>query len=602
MGTRKIWSPILVVVLSLLASRAAVAQVAPPQVNAHAFQRLEVMLDSVSTDCEKAFEGAKGLKVTLRAHIENPACPGDPVITQAFPTFSIGGTDVTPEYTVTADPSNPTTLDRNGAPSDLIFWVDASPVATIGTLTVDGRVCVRSPTCAAVSCDADATSTDSWMLFGAIKGNVSPDLYPPEPPGIENREFGYSLSLGDMDGQPGTDLVVGAPSTFHWSPTPPVGFAGAVYEADALVSGASCPSVGYDPAGMDFLTDLPPVDQAYFGRSVASGDVDGDGDDDIIVGVPFADVAGVIDAGEVIVFFAPDFVNSTVLLEVGLDSGSWFGHSVAVGDFDGALGRDIAVGAPLGANGRGEVYIFYSDGGGGFVPQILMSPGGGQVGGSFGYSLAAGNVWQFAMDDLIVGAPHEGIGQEGRAHIFLDPIFGVIPSTLIPPMSPMPKDFGWTVAAGDADGDGWADVAVGDPTTEPGLHRWMATVYNSAGIAWAELRDPTLEMNMSRMSIAMGDIDDDGMADVIVGAPDADPCGVSSAGEVFAFVNLAGSTETRYFFASRPMALPEGIAWCGFAVAAGEIDPACPGDEVAIGLPLADRGLNASAGKIIILQ
>lgn len=118
------------------------------------------------------------------------------------------------------------------------------------------------------------------------------------------------------------------------------------------------------------------------------------------------------------------------------EDGDHFGSSLAVGDFDDDGKDDLVVGAPGEAPGSGEksgnVFIFRGSPSGlspwkGFGQEGL---GVNETGDQFGYSVAAGNFDDQAGDDLAVGAPGEAPGSGPEAgHVF---IFGIPETDLRP--------------------------------------------------------------------------------------------------------------------------------------------------------------------------
>ncbi len=177
----------------------------------------------------------------------------------------------------------------------------------------------------------------------------------------------------------------------------------------------------------------------------------------------------------------------------GAQPGWQFGASVAgAGDVNGDGYDDVIVGAPhydSGQNAEGAAFVFLgsasgiADGGSGTAASRLEA---NQEGSSFGSSVAgAGDVNGDGYDDVIVAADRYAAGEEneGAVFVFLGSASGIAdgdPGTAAaqlesnqarPCCSPIVA-FGRGLApAGDLNGDGYDDVAVGAPGyTFPGVH------------------------------------------------------------------------------------------------------------------------------------
>jgi hypothetical protein len=117
-----------------------------------------------------------------------------------------------------------------------------------------------------------------------------------------------------------------------------------------------------------------------FGEALASGDFNGDGADDLAVGVPFEDLGGTADAGFVNVLYGRRFFgldapgnqsfdqDSAGLTSTAAETDDRFGQTLAVGDFNGDGRDDLAVGVPLedigSTSDAGIVQILYGSEGG----------------------------------------------------------------------------------------------------------------------------------------------------------------------------------------------------------------------------------------------
>jgi hypothetical protein len=104
-------------------------------------------------------------------------------------------------------------------------------------------------------------------------------------------------------------------------------------------------------------------------------------------------------------------------------------------------------------------------------------------------------------------------------------------------------NFGRSVAgAGDVNGDGFADVVVGAIGADPGGRRnaGTASVFHGgpAGIgvvAARVLEGPAMNDAFGSTVAGAGDVNGDGFADIAIGAPSADPSGRMNAGTASVF-------------------------------------------------------------------
>ena len=158
---------------------------------------------------------------------------------------------------------------------------------------------------------------------------------------------------------------------------------------------------------------------AWFGNSVAGGDVDGDGYDDVVVGRPGIN-------GQILVYRGSaggPSTNPDWIVEGG-QGASQFGHRVDTGDLDGDGYADVIVGAPSyghGQIGEGRVFAFFGSAPG-LGTRTSWSAEGNQRACEFGISAgSAGDVNGDGRDDVIVGADQFDAGQrdEGRAFVYL---------------------------------------------------------------------------------------------------------------------------------------------------------------------------------------
>ena len=223
---------------------------------------------------------------------------------------------------------------------------------------------------------------------------------------------------------------------------------------------------------------------------MAAGDFDEDGFADLAVGAPGENVGGVPAAGAVSVLYGSGGGLSTaggrLFTQVGsaAEDGDVFGDALATGDFNQDGAADLAAGAPFedvgaAAELAGAVSVLYGSGAG------LSTTGGRlftQVGGAverfdlFGMALAGGDLDDDGFEDLIAGAPWERVGTvslAGVVSVIRGSAGGLTTTgghliTQVGGTIEVDDQFGAEVSTGDFDNDGIADLAVGAPAEDVG--------------------------------------------------------------------------------------------------------------------------------------
>ena len=233
---------------------------------------------------------------------------------------------------------------------------------------------------------------------------------------------------------------------------------------------------------------------------------------------------------------------------------AWFGYSVATaGDVNGDGYADVIVGASNYDNGQtdeGRAFVYHGSAGG-----LSATPNwtaeSNQASARFGYSVAtAGDVNGDGYADVIVGALYYSNGQtsEGRAFVYHGSAGGLSATPNWTAESDKEyADFGHSVAtAGDVNGDGYADVIVGAPYySNRNKDAGMAFVYYGSAGGLSATPSWTADGNNQPgakfgFSVATaGDVNGDGYADVIVGAPDWGK-GSSWVGRAYVYYGSAG--------------------------------------------------------------
>ena len=278
-----------------------------------------------------------------------------------------------------------------------------------------------------------------------------------------------------------------------------------------------------------FWTGLGPVQSTQMGISLAIGDVNGDGIDDVIAGGH--DYArDYLKEGAVFVFFGP-LSGTTMSPSLTITGGGAFfrlGWAVGVGDFN-ADGYDDIIAGYYGYENSaliepGRVQVHYG-GPGGPSSTPDWSAESDRDNTFFGTAVAAGDVNGDGFDDAIVGAESFDVtvgSSEGRVYLFRGSANG------------LENDAGWTylgtpgsstgysvAAAGDVNGDGYGDLLIGGIRDYAGgdNNGYVALIPGAAIVPAANPIWTQVGVNGDFLGSAVstaGDVNGDLFADVVV--------------------------------------------------------------------------------------
>lgn len=191
-----------------------------------------------------------------------------------------------------------------------------------------------------------------------------------------------------------------------------------------------------------------------FGAAIASGDFDRDGFDDLAIGAPIA--------GKVYIHWGtPVGVAADPLQVFEGTPGDRFGAAIASGDLTGDGFDDLVVGAPLGG-GSGRIHVFQGSMAHVLAPGPVVDAPAGAL--EFGAAVAIGNdAIADSAADVLVGAPGSAMGGVFVFPVISDVLSGTATSTRAGASAG--GGYGAAVAAaGDVDGDGLGDFIVGEPS------------------------------------------------------------------------------------------------------------------------------------------
>jgi hypothetical protein len=309
-----------------------------------------------------------------------------------------------------------------------------------------------------------------------------------------NDLFGETLASGDFDADGFDDLAASGPGYFGGGGSKR-GSVNVLYGSRRGLTGRRDQLWTQDEPGI--VGDGSEEDS--FGWAMAVGDFDGDGYDDLSIGVPGDSEGGTFGAGGVQVLYG----SADGLTAVGAqywsradpavrgEPGTFdqFGEALAVGNFGHGSWDDLAIGVPEGSQyGHGGVEVLFgSDLGLTGSADELWTPETPGVrappsnnGGPFGSTLAAANMGGGPQDDLAIGSPlaanqggsvsdpdyKPGVGAVNVLFATKDGLTAAGDQRWTGVSDGMPDsqdawdELGRTLLAEDLDGDGWADLAV----------------------------------------------------------------------------------------------------------------------------------------------
>ncbi len=420
-------------------------------------------------------------------------------------------------------------------------------------------------------------------------------------------QFGFSVAgAGDVDGDGFGDVVVGAP---HYSNAQSQEGAAIVFLGGPSGIASGTPATASTVMRSNQFG-------ALLGYTVAgAGDVNHDGYSDVIAGAIFYTAVLINEGAAFVLLGGPSGIPSgTVAIASALlrsdQIGAQFGWSVAsAGDVDDDGFSDVIVGARSystgGLEASGAAFVFMGSASG--IPSGTPATARSvvdcaQQGGEVGFSVAgAGDINGDGYSDVVVGARRFDSGQpsEGIVLGFFGGPAGIpsgnpLTAAILIQVDQAEAELGFSVAgAGDVDDDGFSDVVVAAPSYDGGsTDDGAAFVYRGSrdGLSGFPAASAVVESNQVNAGLGFsvagaGDVNNDGYADIIVGAYLYD---LGQTNEGAAFVFLGGPSGIRSGDPSTASALlqsDQANAVLGFSVAgAGDVNDDGY-DDVIVGAP-----------------
>jgi hypothetical protein len=417
------------------------------------------------------------------------------------------------------------------------------------------------------------------------------------------------LCTHDVRGQNVVDQVILAdpPSVdaLFGSSTAEVGM---VNDENILVSGAPRTTDGAIIPGKAYLINQGdgsiratlessnPTNGGRFGAAVASvGDLTGDGFPDVVVGAPREDFSNARSESGYAYVYNGDTGALLYTLQTqtsDLQTGRLFGQSVAgIGDVTGDGVPDIAVAAPEqdGSNaGRaGRVYLFS----GADASVVSTISGADNLDGRFGFSLAGGaDLIGDPTPDFVVGAPGEdtmkgGSTFEGAGQVYV--IDGDTKSkTVLASANPETSGkFGSSVAILGTNYIGVGAETENGGNPDAGRSYLFSVNALSDPPTVLESGNPTSQGVFGSAASSIEDINGNGTADFLVGAPGESVAGNAEAGRAYIFESSSGKR-----LAVLSTSNPGDAGRFGESVAGGS--------QLVVGAPREDGGGIGKAGRV----
>jgi hypothetical protein len=367
----------------------------------------------------------------------------------------------------------------------------------------------------------DANIYSGWFKKGAWTINAAPIDNPPViTPALMSSVRGavsgnmlgaLVISARNINGDGSSDIIISAPGSGAGTDI------GRVYVY-----------FGSDLTKAPDLTLTGSASGGCFGYSIAVGDINGDGYDDIIIGEPFNNEAGA-KAGKTYVYFGGlSPTNYPNVIMKGQAAGNMFGYSVSCRDINNDDHDDIIIGAPYNSaagTNAGKVYVYFGSENLDAAADLIMT--GTASGDLFGYSVAsANNIDGNANSGVIVGAPGlpANTDRPGKAYVYFGGGSVNNIADLVMAGQTNGDLFGCSISSGDFNGDGSNDIIVGaEKNNTIATAAGKAYIYyggkNMTNIPILTMTGEAVNDRFGHLAACAGDLNGDGYSDIIINSP-----------------------------------------------------------------------------------
>jgi hypothetical protein len=271
------------------------------------------------------------------------------------------------------------------------------------------------------------------VLYGAASGlsAAGGQFFSQDTPGVfggaePEDGFGSALGVGDFNNDTFADLAIGVPSEGIGGASQ-AGAINVLYGSAARLTATGNQQFFQGNGGIGGVAEVGDA----FGFVVTGGDFNNDSFDDLAIGVPFENVGTVVDAGGINVLYGSagrltatgnqQWLQGSGGVAGVAEENDFFGSALAAGDFDNDTFVDLAISAPFEDVGSvldaGAINVLYGSTARLTATgnqQFFQGSGGvigvAEDGDLFGFALAAGDFNNNGFDDLAIGAISEDIG------------------------------------------------------------------------------------------------------------------------------------------------------------------------------------------------